>query len=146
MARPFVSVKRINEIAKDTLQREIESLTEEEVVEFYKERLSKAKEKFLMDLLGMEISWGEVRVKYDSILENALRTLKNTKIKPLAENIWNEIFSTADIVLSEKQKTHLKVVFKNTYLETLEDEIAVLAKNQALLDAPGVFEDYLKEE
>ena len=96
--------------------------------------------------MGVEIRFGEFRVKYDSVLDKEYKNLKENKVKPLAKELWEEVFNSVTIELTEAQKNTLRSTYKKSYFDVMKQKVEEMAEEQALLDAPDYFESLLKSE
>jgi hypothetical protein len=140
-----ITINKIKEIAEYVLKETYESLEEEDIKKQMREIVFKQEQKIILESLGLEKNWGnEISVSYNGTFRKNLKILSDKILDPLATQIWNNIICNTVIELSEKEKAHLRKVYRNAYMESAEEKIAKLAEEQANLDSPGFFEEYLK--
>jgi hypothetical protein len=140
-----ITIGKIKEIANDVLEETYESLSEEGVKTQMQEIVSKQASKLILNALGLEKSWGgDLSIHYEGSFRKNLRILTDESLSPLAKQIWSDIIKETPVELSEKEKAHLRKAFRDEYGVCMEREIRQLAEEQASIDAPGCFEEYLK--
>lgn len=140
-----VNLNKIKEIANEVLHEQYETLEVEDIKNQMRTIVKNAKEKLLMDVLGIEKEWGDgLRLRYSGSFRKNADILSDEKLKPIAKQIWEEIIADTSVDLSEKEKAHLRKVYKESYMNVLEQRIGELAEDQASLDSPKFFEEYLK--
>jgi len=141
-----VTINKIKKIAEDVLKETYESLGEEDIKEQMRKIVFKQEQRIILESLGLEKSnWdGKISVNYNGSFRKNLKILSDEILDPLATQIWNNIIRNTIIELSEKEKAHLRKVYRDAYMSSAEDQIAKLAEKQANLDSPGFFEEYLK--
>jgi hypothetical protein len=140
-----ITLNKIKEIANSVLEREYESLQEDKVKETMQEIVSKQASKLILNALGLEKSWsGDLSIRYDGSFRSNLKILTEESLRPLAQQIWGNIIAETPVSLSDKEKAHLRKAFRDEYSVCVEREIRKLAEEQASIDAPGYFEEYLK--
>jgi hypothetical protein len=139
-----ITINKIKEIANNVLKETYESLEEEDIKQQMQNAVYKQEQKIILESLGLEKNWGEISVKYNGSFRKNLKILSEEILDPLAKQIWNDIIHNTVIELSEKEKAHLRKVYRDSYMESAEEQITKLAEEQANLDSPVFFEEYLK--
>jgi len=137
-------MKKIQSIAEETVNEIYSQLTEKEIKEKMAYYVKNDINNTILNILGINRQWGEIRIAHDSMLYKMINS-KNSKISEKAEEILQELFDNK-IILTTKDKVALNKLYKETYMNYLEGQIGVLAREQALANAPEIFKEFLEQQ
>jgi choline kinase len=143
-----ITFNKINKIANDVLREAYGQSTEADIRNQMLKLIESQKEKIILDALGLEKShWnGEISVERNGSFRSNLKNLSEEYLLPIGKNILHDLFENTKIELSESQKNALRKAYKEAYLDTASDMIRLLAEEQAKIDAPTLFEDFMKQQ
>lgn len=142
--KPKLTMKKIQSIAEETVNEIYSQLTEKEIKEKMAYYVKNDINNTILNILGINRQWGEIRIAHDSMLYKMINS-KNSKISEKAEEILQELFDNK-IILTTKDKVALNKLYKETYMNYLEGQIGVLAREQALANAPEIFKEFLEQQ
>ena len=142
-----ITMKQIDKIAKDVLQEHYLGMTEDNIKDEMMELIKNQESKVILQALGLEKGWnGEINVRYSGSFADIAKILGEQYLKSAAKSFLSGLFENAKIELTETQKNALRKSYKESYFETAKDEIENLAREQALVDAPELFKNFMEQQ
>jgi len=147
-----ISIPYLQKIANEELENYIgDNLTEENLREMIQNQLDKTGKNIVFSNLGLEYDrfHKEYRLKSYGKFENIIKRNEQL-INNIGSQVINEIISEVtpeDVLtsLTKKDKNELKKIYKESLMDSFEEEIRVLAKKHGEEHAKELFEKYLKD-
>lgn len=144
-----VTYKRIQEIAQEELKRASASLNEEVIKDTMRRIIGDQANKLILQAMGLERdSWhsGELQFARNGSFLKAMGILSQQRLNDLAKESLESVIDGISIVLNENETKALVKQYREVYIHEIENNLKRLAKENANLDAPNMFEDYLRRE
>jgi hypothetical protein len=140
-----VKLPAIKKIAEAVIVERFGSLSEADIEEDMKYVLRNFKDNIILEALGLKKGWdNKLELSYSGSFRSNLKILSEEYLNPIAYKILKGVFDNTEIVLTEPQKAHLRKVYKDEYIKTLEREFADLARDAACVAAPGYFKEFIE--
>jgi len=142
-----ITMKQINKIAKDVLTEHYLGMSEDSIKSEMLELIKDQEIKIILESLGLEKSWNnEINVRYSGSFADVAKILGEQTLQKTAKDIWTQIIGDIKIELTETQKKALQRIYKEYYIRTAESQIKEMAEEQALIDAPELFRNFLEQQ
>lgn len=141
-----IDAQYIKDLANKLLVESFDNMTVESVEVDIKSLIEKQKRTFLMKVLGLEYGWGgEISIKHDGVFKNMIDRISKDDIRNTAKEIILKMFQEEELVLTEKEKSHLKNTYKREYLACLEEFAKEEAENKARQDIDSMVESFMEK-
>jgi len=142
-----MTVKKIKQIADQVVLDQYDSMTEENIAEEMKDLIKDCKDDLYKAILGIKKGWGgELSLTNDGSFSRMISNMNQYKLNTIAKNMLEELFGSEDIVFSDKEIAHLHSIYKKEYKEVIEEKLIELAQENAAVDAPLLFKEFLEQE